>query len=53
VVVLYRYIRLPFAMTLGILVFGEHPDTLTLTGAALIVVAGLYTMWREAHGSRR
>ena len=47
VVVPFRYTRLVFAMILGSLVFGERPDMLMLSGAALIVAAGLYTIWRE------
>lgn len=48
VVVPFRYSRLVFAMILGALIFGERPDPLMLTGAALIMGAGLYTIWREA-----
>lgn len=48
VVVPFRYTRLVFAMALGALAFGERPDALTLTGAGLVVAAGLYTIWREA-----
>jgi len=48
VVVPFRYSRLVFAMVLGGMVFGERPDGLMLTGAVLIVAAGLYTIWREA-----
>lgn len=48
VVVPFRYSRLLFAMVLGALVFGERPNPLMLAGAALIVGAGLYTIWREA-----
>ncbi len=48
VVVPFRYTRLVFAMVLGALAFGERPDALMLAGAALIVGAGLYTIWREA-----
>lgn len=29
------------------IVFRERPDALTLTGAAIIAVAGGYAMWRE------
>ena len=36
-----------FAMVLGILVFGERPDAMTLGGAALIIASGLYTFLRE------
>lgn len=44
----FRYSRLVFAIILGITVFGERPDLWTLSGAALIAAAGVYTMWREA-----
>ncbi|HSH43834.1 MAG TPA: DMT family transporter [Arenicellales bacterium] len=53
VVVPFRYTRLVFAMVLGAIVFGERPDPLTLSGAALIVSAGVYTIWREARLRRR
>lgn len=53
VVAPFRYARLIFTTGLGILVFGERPDTLTLTGAAIILVAGLYTFLRERQLSRR
>lgn len=43
----FRYTRLVFAMAIGVAVFGERPDAATLTGSALIVAAGLYTLWRE------
>lgn len=35
------------ALILGGPMFGEHPDPLMSTGAALIVGAGLCTFWRE------
>ncbi|WP_296425802.1 DMT family transporter [Yoonia sp.] len=44
----FRYSRLVFALFVGVLVFGETPDRLTLTGAAIIVGSGIYTLWREA-----
>jgi drug/metabolite transporter (DMT)-like permease len=28
-------------------IFGERPDVLTLTGSAIIVLSGIYTVWRE------
>lgn len=40
----FRYTRLVFAMILGVLVFDEHPDALTVLGSALIVGSGLYTL---------
>lgn len=43
----FRYTRLIFTMSLGILVFGERPDGLTLLGAGIILAAGLYALYRE------
>ena len=43
----FRYSRILFALVLGAVVFGERPDALMLTGAALIVGSGLFTLWRE------
>jgi drug/metabolite transporter (DMT)-like permease len=40
----FRYTRLVFAMVLGALVFGEHPDMPTLIGAAIIVACGLFIL---------
>ncbi len=42
----FRYSRLIFALILGTVFFGERPDTLTLTGAALIVACGVALMRR-------
>jgi drug/metabolite transporter (DMT)-like permease len=47
-VVPFRYTRLVFALVLAYVVFGERPDALMLTGTALIVGTGLYTIWRTA-----
>jgi len=43
----FRYSRLIFAMAIGLVVFGEIPDAMTLAGSALVVGAGLYTLWRQ------
>lgn len=43
----FRYSRILFALVIGIGVFDEEPDALTLLGAAIIVASGLYTLWRE------
>lgn len=43
----FRYTSLLFAVLLGFLVFDEWPDLWTWTGSALIVSAGLYSIWRE------
>ncbi|WP_394345608.1 DMT family transporter [Aliigemmobacter aestuarii] len=47
VVTPFRYTRLVFALILGAVVFGEQPDAATLTGSALIVAAGVYTLIRS------
>ena len=49
----FRYTRLVFTMSLGVIVFHERPDALTLLGAAIIIVAGLYTFVRERQLARR
>lgn len=52
VVTPFRYTRLLFAIVAGVLVFGERPDMLTLTGAALIMATGLFTILRERRLAR-
>jgi drug/metabolite transporter (DMT)-like permease len=47
VVVPYQYTMIVWAVVLGYLVFGDKPDVLTLSGAAIIIMAGLYIFWRE------
>jgi drug/metabolite transporter (DMT)-like permease len=49
----FRYSRLIFALLIGILIFGERPDALTLSGAALIIASGLYTFARERARNRK
>jgi len=43
----FRYTRLIFALILGVSLFGERPDIWTLTGSAIIILSGLYTLLRE------
>ncbi|MEO0863863.1 MAG: DMT family transporter [Pseudomonadota bacterium] len=47
VVTSFRYSRMIFALVIGIAVFAEWPDSMTLLGAAIIIGSGLYTLWRE------
>ena len=47
VVVPYQYTMIIWAVVLGYVVFGDAPDALTLSGALVIVMAGLYIFWRE------
>jgi drug/metabolite transporter (DMT)-like permease len=44
----FDYSTLIWAMLLGFLVFGQVPDTLVLAGAALVIGAGLFVIWRES-----
>jgi drug/metabolite transporter (DMT)-like permease len=48
----FRYFRLLFALLIGVIVFAEKPDALTLAGAALIVASGLYSLLRERARAR-
>lgn len=47
VVTPFRYTRMVFALIVALSVFGERPDALTYLGAAIIIAAGLFTLWRE------
>lgn len=43
----FAYLQLPFAASLGILAFGETLRINVAIGAAVVVGAGLFTLWRE------
>jgi len=43
----FRYSALLWAMLLGHLVFGDRPDAMMVTGAAIIMLSGLYVFYRE------
>lgn len=47
VVMPFRYTRVIFLVVIGMVFFEEIPDTWTIMGAMLIVVSGIYIMWRE------
>ena len=49
----FRYSRLVFSLVLGVLIFGEEPELMTLLGAALVIASGLYTFLREARMARK
>ncbi len=44
----FRYSNVLFAIILGMVFFGEFPDTISYAGMALIIAAGLYAAHREA-----
>ncbi|MCU4655177.1 DMT family transporter [Roseibacterium sp. SDUM158016] len=43
----FRYTSLVFALVLGLAFFGEWPNALALSGAAIVVATGIYTILRE------
>ncbi|SLN52781.1 EamA-like transporter family protein [Roseovarius albus] len=43
----FAYFQLAFAGAIGIIVFGETVRTNVAVGAAIILAAGLFTLWRE------
>ena len=48
----FRYLALLWAMLLGYLIFGDVPDAMMITGAAVIVLSGLYAFHRERKRKR-
>jgi drug/metabolite transporter (DMT)-like permease len=46
----FRYSRLLFSLMIGVFIFKEQPDALTLTGCGIIIVTGFYTYLREQRG---
>ncbi|AKO98550.1 Permease of the drug/metabolite transporter (DMT) superfamily [Marinovum algicola DG 898] len=43
----FAYLQMPFAVAIGLLIFGESLRASVVVGAVLIVGAGLFTLWRE------
>lgn len=44
----FEYLALPMSVILGMIVFAEFPDGWDYIGMALILGAGLFTIWRDA-----
>ncbi|WP_290558531.1 DMT family transporter [Aestuariivita sp.] len=42
----FRYTRLLFGVGLGVLLFGERLDPVMILGCAIVVVSGLFILWR-------
>lgn len=49
----FRYTSLLVSLLIGLFVFHEWPDRLTLIGAAIVVATGLFTLYRERVGARK
>lgn len=43
----FRYTALLWALTTGLLVFGDVPDLPMLIGSGIVVASGIYTLYRE------
>jgi drug/metabolite transporter (DMT)-like permease len=43
----FAYLQLVFASTIGLTVFGEDLAWNVALGAAIVIAAGLFTLWRE------
>lgn len=48
----FAYLQLPFAAGVGALAFGERPEPNVVGGAAIVVGAGLFALWRERVAAR-
>ncbi|RMD95031.1 MAG: DMT family transporter [Alphaproteobacteria bacterium] len=49
----FAYLQMVFASAVGITVFGETLRPNVAVGAAIVVAAGLFTLWRERQKARR
>lgn len=49
----FRYTRLLFGIALGLLAFGEAMTLSMLAGSGLIVLSGLFILWRGQQPRRR
>jgi drug/metabolite transporter (DMT)-like permease len=47
VVAPFDYTSLLWALVLGFAIFGDIPAPLVMVGAAMVVAAGLFVLWRE------
>ncbi len=43
----FAYLHMVFASLIGLLIFRESLETNTITGGAIIILAGLFVWWRE------
>lgn len=48
----FRYTRLLFALVVGMMIFGERPDLLSLTGGFTIVASGAYILLQSRRRAR-
>jgi drug/metabolite transporter (DMT)-like permease len=48
----FDYLRLPFAVFVGWLIWGDMPEIWTYVGASIVIGSALYIAYREAHLAR-
>ena len=48
----FRYSAILWALIFGYFVFGEFPDFTTMTGGAIIILAGLMILWTNKNEKR-
>ncbi len=48
----FEYTAMISAVIYGVVFFGDFPDSITWTGMAIVILAGLLMMWRDARHSR-
>lgn len=49
----FRYTSLVWALMLGLVVFGDWPDAITLLGACIVAATGVFTLVREGRLRRK
>ena len=49
----FQYSQMTYAILVGLFVFHDVPDPLTLVGAAVIIASGLYVLHQETRGAPR
>jgi drug/metabolite transporter (DMT)-like permease len=43
----FEYSTMLWAVVIGFVLFGEKPATIVIAGAAIVILAGLFVLWRE------
>ncbi len=49
----FRYTALLWSILLGMIIFSDFPDRLTLLGSAIVVATGIYSLYREHRARHR
>jgi drug/metabolite transporter (DMT)-like permease len=45
----FLYTQIIWATLFGVIFFGQFPDMITISGAAVVIASGLYIWWRETN----